>query len=411
MQWLIIKPTSLEAKKADYALLEQKSEQASFTLSNWAAIKDHIGNCRVVLLIPSEEVSLHQVALPMANNKQMVKAIPYALEDSLAENIEALHFSFYREHADSDVNVAAINIQRLRQWYDTAQQEWKIRPHIILPDFFALPANETTSSLLVNSERSLYRYNSFLGISCNSDLLPLLLPSFMGDTGDTSDTEESASSPTLLLEKPDELELDLPEQLHIEKTLLHNSCHRSLLAALPLNLLTGFGQNEQQTLLKNLSKWKAAIILVGLIASLWVISTSMQNYRSQQHLQQLNQAIINVYKDTLPNATVDSDYRVNHQIIEEKLKALGVAAPTIASPLEPLALITPILKKAKNISLKKLSIDNNQLILAITTDSVTQLERFHETINRNATLQAEIKSQNSSGNKVVATLHINKKKQ
>jgi flagellar basal body rod protein FlgB len=73
-------------------------------------------------------------------------------------------------------------------------------------------------------------------------------------------------------------------------------------------------------------------------------------------------------------------------------------------------LITPILKQDKTISLKKLSIDKQELILAISTTSVKHLEGFHAKINRNATLQAEIKSQSTSGNKVVATLHVHKKK-
>jgi len=421
MQWLIIKTTSLDtikADKADYALLEQNSDSVQFTPSNGQAIKAQIGNRRVILLIPSEEVGLHQVTLPAATNKQLTKAIPFTLEDSLAEDIDELHFTFQRDNAnktDGIVNVATMNSQHLQQWHDTITQEWGIKLYAILPDLFALPANDKTktSSLAVDHTRALYRYNTFSGTSCSSDLLPLLFPSFLihEDKDDAEeDTPETEQQPTLLLDTQTDLTLDVPEHIDVQTSHLRNHCHNSLLAALPLNLLTGFGENEQQALLQQLSKWKVPALLAILAATLWVITTGLHNYRSQQHLQQLNTAIATLYKDTLPNATMDSDYRINHQIMAEKLDALGVVAVKIDSPLEPLALITPILKKDKTINLKKLSIDKQELILAISTTSVNHLEKFHAEINRNATLQAEIKSQSTSGNKVIATLHVHKKK-
>ena len=336
-------------------------------------------------------------------------SIPFALEDSLAEDIDALHFTFHRDHADktnSMVNVATMSNQRLQQWHDIISQEWGIKLHAILPDLFALPADDKTSSLAVDQTRALYRYNTFWGISCSSDLLPLLFPSFLISEEDA----ETEQPPTLLLDTLTDLTLDVPEYIDVQTARLRNHCHNSLLTALPLNLLIGFGQNEQQALLKQLSKWKVPAVLAGLAATLWVITTGLHNYRSQQHLDQLNSAINTIYIDTLPNATIDSDYRINHQIMAEKLNALGVVAKKIDSPLEPLALITPILKKNNAISLKKLSIDKQELILSISTTSVNHLEKFHAKINSNATLQAEIKSQSTSGNKVVATLHIHKKK-
>lgn len=413
MQWLIIKTTSLKSEKADYALLTQNSEYIQFTTSNWQAIKEHIGNCRAVLLIPSEEVGLHQVTLPMANNKQMSKAIPFALEDALAEDIEQLHFSFYRNPAssvDNAVNVATMNAERLQQWQDTLKQERGIKLHAILPDLFALPADEKNSSLLVEQTRALYRHDTFSGTSCSPDLLPLLLPSFLVKQPNSKNDQDTTSRSTLLLDKPNELILDFPEHIDAQTSSLEDSCHSSLLSALPLNLLTGFGKNEQEALLKQLSKWKAVAILAGLVATLWLVTTGIQNYRAQQHLQQLNDALTTVFKETFPDATIDTDYRVNHQVMEEKLNALGIATPKTPSALEPLALVTPIIKKNRAINLKKLTIDNNELILAITAGSVTQLERFNAAINRHAALQAEIKSQNTSDNKVVATLNVRPKK-
>ena len=418
MPWLIIKPASFDAikeNKAGYALLEQNNEYVGFTPSNGQAIKGQVKKRRVILLIPSEEVGLHQITLPAATNKQLAKAIPFALEDSLAEDIDALHFSFQRDSAnktDNTVNIATMSNQRIQQWIDIVTHDWGIKLYAILPDLFALPVEDKTSSLAVDHTRALYRYNSFWGTSCSRDLLPLLFPSFLisEDESENKSENETIQTPVLLLDTLNELTLDVPEYIQVEQSSLHNRCYNSVLLALPLNLLIGFGKDEQQALLKHLSKWKTPVILASLCGMLWAGTTGFQNYRSQQHLQQLNTAINRIFKETLPNVTADSDYRINHQIMAEKLKELGVSAPKMDSPLEPLALIAPIIKKTKTIKLTKLSIVNNEVILAITTSLVNHLEEFNETINRNATLQAEIKSQNTSGNKVIATLHIHKKK-
>ena len=47
---------------------------------------------KVVVLIDSSNVHLNHVQLPTTNRQKMLRAIPYALEEQLAEDIEDFHF-------------------------------------------------------------------------------------------------------------------------------------------------------------------------------------------------------------------------------------------------------------------------------------------------------------------------------
>ena len=47
---------------------------------------------KVVVLLDSTNVHLNHIRLPTSNRQKMLRAIPYALEEQLAEDIEKFHF-------------------------------------------------------------------------------------------------------------------------------------------------------------------------------------------------------------------------------------------------------------------------------------------------------------------------------
>ena len=48
---------------------------------------------RVVVLVPGSEVLLAEIRVPGTNRQKVLRAIPYALEEQVAEDVEALHLS------------------------------------------------------------------------------------------------------------------------------------------------------------------------------------------------------------------------------------------------------------------------------------------------------------------------------
>ncbi len=55
-------------------------------------------NARTIVVLPTESSSLHEVELPWLGERKARAAIPYALEEDLAQPVSTLHFSFDRAH-------------------------------------------------------------------------------------------------------------------------------------------------------------------------------------------------------------------------------------------------------------------------------------------------------------------------
>ncbi len=399
MQWLIIKSSSLEAETVEYALLGKDQQQDNFSRSGWSQLKGLSRGKRVILLIPTEDVVLNSANIPASNQKLLTKAVPYALEDSLAEDIDTLHFVHYRESDQKDVNILAINKTLLQQWIDKLKQH-ELSAHFILPDVFALPieADAVTLSMALDQPRVLVRDSTFSGFASDYALISALLPSVL----------EASEAKTLLLDKPDNLELAIPEAIAVKAGNLSHTCSDSLLQTLPLNLLNRFAQEGSGDIAKYLAPWKSVAALIMAIAGLWAVSIGMENYRLNQRLEGLNSSITQVYEATFPGEPVNDDYRVLHSIMSEKLKALTSNGTTKAnSPLEILANIAPKIKQHKGITVSTVRFDDSGLNLAITAPSLSLLEKFRAAVDTD-TINAEVISSTSSANKVESTLLIKK---
>jgi len=234
MQLLIIKINALHSNP-EYALLGKKQTEDRYTLGEWDKVRSLAKGRRVVILLPNSDVVLTSVNIPSKNKKQLYQAIPYALEDTLAEDIEDLHFAIHQEAALADTHVAIINRERLDLTI-TLLRKKGITPHFILPQLLAQYCPDKAWSIIqqpmdLNGNHPVtIRLNAYNGFSCDKNLLGIFL---------TEQLEKLA--PETLATNIDANEL--PEALQSlpltqsDPTLVEYS---SIENALPLNLLTGF---------------------------------------------------------------------------------------------------------------------------------------------------------------------------
>ena len=60
---------------------------------SWAELAEQTAGSRLLLIAPGEAITLHQVPLPSRKRSTWARAVPYALEDQVVEDIETLHFA------------------------------------------------------------------------------------------------------------------------------------------------------------------------------------------------------------------------------------------------------------------------------------------------------------------------------
>lgn len=128
-------------------------------------------NAQTTVVAPAEQFSFHRIALPWLPDKKARAAIPYALEEKLAENVENLHFSFDRQYYEHGHYLVAVCTKQYINELMTTMHQTSIDFHTLTVDWFALNNNDvciTNQGLLVHDN----------GVFCgflNSELAPLYL--------------------------------------------------------------------------------------------------------------------------------------------------------------------------------------------------------------------------------------------
>ena len=90
------------------------------------------------VLVPSEDVLTLAVDLPFATRAQRVAALPFALEDTVAEPLANLHFALGTELAPRRHLAGVVRHARMQSWISLLV-EADLEPAVLMPDALALP--------------------------------------------------------------------------------------------------------------------------------------------------------------------------------------------------------------------------------------------------------------------------------
>lgn len=91
------------------------------------------------ILVPSESVLLLAVDLPIANRAKRLAALPFAIEDRIADPLDAVHIALGAEVAPQRYLVAVVRHAVMLQWVEAADAAG-LGHAAMVPDALALPA-------------------------------------------------------------------------------------------------------------------------------------------------------------------------------------------------------------------------------------------------------------------------------
>lgn len=396
MQLLLIKLHLTET--ADQALIESaivtsKQKNNHFEATDWEAVQQQASGKKVVVFIPNEDVLLTSISIPSTNKKQLLQAVPYALEERLADDIESLHFSIHSEKETDLIRVAVINRKKMEEWLDLLRQH-SIHPHYILPSLYSIPFKAESWTLISKANKSYLRQDQWSGFSCDNSLLPLFL---------AEEIEKQAPEAIYYAGEEDHYPAELSE---FEKHSLDNINtveHDHVIDVLALNLLTGFSRGDSALFNFNWKPWRPTAVLAGLIGAIWLGMMAWQNHLLDNKLANIEAEIESVYKKTFPRSRIQ-----NAPVqMSQKLKVLQKENGSVGgSPLQAIATVSPFLKKFPKIDLKEIRRQNNELLFIISAPNLTRLEAFKNTLIKEGGLKIEIKSSTTTADKVESTLII-----
>lgn len=409
---LLIHFNPAQSDSATWSLVNAAGELTSMlshgSLNDAAAIAE---KHKTIILLDSTDIYIDSVKLPIKNQQKLLRAIPFALEEKIADDIDELHFVAGKTSSDDRTPVAAIRHDTLKRILNDLKASG-IKPVALIPDSLCLTANPAQWAVLLQADRSKLQFNSFDAAEFDRDALPLLLKSelqqadrrrpekiivFKAD-GDESETED--------INKviPEDIELiNVSYNTHPLVVFCGQYKH-----ALSLNLLQDEYKPKQKANV-NWQRWRLAASLSAIWLCIHLGMTSAQYHEFQDSNKKLQVEIDNIYKKSFPQSKRVVNARVQMEQKLDELKGLGKAGSN-TSLMALLSDSSTALSSEKSVTIQSINYRNNTIDIEVTGANLQNIEQLNKKLN-NTSLQAEIISSSSEKDQVKGNIRIKRAKQ
>lgn len=369
--------------------------------------------CRVILLVPSAEVLLTTAAVPGGSRQKIASAVPYALEEQLASDVDNLHFALGERRDDGRTSTAVMVKTQLGAWLERLRQAG-IEPDAIAPDILALPWVNGTWTVLMDGDRTLVRTSLQAGFVADGDNLDTLLRLALNEAGDARPERiriihplaapAALAHPCASESNPSELSYDLDATVDTE------TVDEPVLAILSrgydepgaINLLQGAYSRREQ-LGRLWRPWRPVAALAAVLLLIQGGMTVADYMRLNSERQALAKQIEQVYLQTFPDARKVVNARVQ---MEERLKELRGGGADEAGFMGLLADIGPGLKETPSVEVQRISYNEGKIDLALLIADLQSLDKLKQRLTTQRGLSVDIQSAANRDGRVEALLQI-----
>jgi len=315
---------------------------------------------QVIVLAPSESITLLVAQLPARNAEQARQAAPFVVEEQLAGNVESLHFAVAAK-APGQWWVAAVDPQLLRGWM-SALAARGVLPDRIVPDVMALAAPREGSVVLVDGERALVRLQGDRAFALDAELLDSVLP------------EDGRS---------------VREQRVVEAgTTAVAALAAGAGRAAELNLLAGdFAQAHRGADLRE--RWRRIgwVALAALVLATGYLK--LDQWRLDQRATALDAEMVRIYRAQFPDAR-----NVPNPLAQMRnaLNAANGGVGAESAGLHLLALSAPVLASQSRVALRGAEYRSGALSLRLSAPSIEALDALRESLGATPGLNATLEN-------------------
>lgn len=339
---------------------------------------------RLVVFAPAAEVRLARVKLPASRPAKLMQAVPFALEDQVADDIDTLHFALGPRQPDGSHPVAIVAQALISGWL-SALRAHGLRPELLVPESLALPVESDKSqwAALADAEQVLVRHGDWAAFACAPEDLPSYLSMADADRTQGLRLQLAGESPT------DWSRLEWPVTLLPTPSLLYALVNHYK-SELAIDLLQG-AYAQSQDLQRHWKPWRLAANLLLAWIVLAGLAYSLDTWHMSRELQRLDAANVQRFQELFPDQTrvVDLGTQLDQQL--RALSGNGAARGPLVL-LEPLA---QILTATPGLRLSGMQYREGALFLSLTATDLTVLETFRNRFANQRAARLEVQSANA----------------
>ncbi len=345
------------------------------------------------LLLPGTEVLLTRVRLPVRSRRRARTAVPWALEDRLVTDVEALHFALGAVEGD-EWPVAVVTRSVLAGWLARCDAAG-LDVHSVVPEPLALPRPAPGEwTVLEEAESVAVRTDAALGFSCESDLLAVVAgaetPPEAIRLWRTS-AAPGAQWPAPFHDVPTEVEAlaDPPIGAFIEAD------------RAPINLLQGsFSRREKR--LEMLRQWRLPAALAAALLVVLGLQGMLAYIEMGQRQAELEARIQALYQEAFPEARPTADPRAQ---VQSRLRALRAQDGGDSRFSETVLSAGTVIEEQGDARLEALEWVRGRLELDVAAGELADLDALQRGLEEQG-LPAELSNVDRDGDRVAARLTV-----
>jgi general secretion pathway protein L len=374
-----------------------------------AAASQLEGNIDVVVILPGELAILNCVQSPARNQRQALQALPFVVEEQLADDIEKVHLSVGSRRTDGRWPVLVVDLAIMASLMDCSEQA-DLRLKAVYIDAQMLPVSEGHLSILMQGDRVLFHATQAVAVfDCASaaNMIHFLLGEAVVNHVQIRFQEDDEEQALLAQQLATEFSALGETEVVMEK--IESFLLASIILSAPvsaINLLQGRFTVRQPS--GKLPWWKiaAAVFLFAWLGQLSIQIGSGWYFNYQANI--LEKSAEDQYRKLFPDAKHVSNPRKR---LESRLAA-GVEASgenTFAKLFSGSVQALNSLPDHTGLTIEELRYesDQGQLELELKARSIDQLDQFKQALGKLG-LSSRISSANDNDGGISGRMQIGK---
>ena len=362
---------------------------------------DEVEGRRATLILPADDVLLAQCVVPGNSLARAQQAIPYALEEQVADDVEDLHFALGTKNRSDEYPVAVIAMDIMdsvtQQCHDVG-----LRPTEIVPETLALPLPgapiETGKvwSALLDQDRAVVRLDDYEGFVTDTAMASLMIESSLGEHEDMHDTS------LVVYSTPSATEMEVPAALAVDVRHCDSAValYANGLATTPrVNLLQG-SYSPKKNFDKAWKPWRATAALAACICAALFVGKLLELRQLQSVEADLDARIATAFEQALPGTRMQRPRRQVQAALDD------IGAANTDGFTARMSQIAASLSTQPQTQLRTIGYRNGRFDLDLNTDDVPTLDALKSELTRQGALDMTVQSANRENDGVRGRVRI-----
>ncbi len=365
----------------------------------------------VIVLVPATEVLTTAVELPVRSGARLLAALPYALEEHLADDVETLHFAAGQRREDDRIPAAVVSLDNMQQWQALLDAAG-LMPARIVPENHGLARIPGTMSMLVEDGQILFNDGADIEVALQG-VSPADVLDIVAEPAGSAEDDGATPRHLLVFCEPglDEKYRDdwamLRERLaSVDVGVLEDGA----LPRLAVTVAAGHGINllqgrfsRQGDLGEVLRPWRHAALLLLVLGLVLIVGKAVDNYRLARDEAALQARFTEEYRELRPDDTREIVDPLS--VVNSLRRGLGgpVARQVFLPSLEQLGLA---LAQNRGAEIEAISYRAGVIDVRLTAPDVPTLDNIQRQVSASGRFTASIQSTDQVGDKVSSRIQI-----